>query len=653
MINPKKIWNSSQLPSLPTVAIKLLELSKNEETEIADVVKAIQTDPAISAKILKASNSSFFGLRSKVTSLDRAVPLLGTTVVTSLALSFSLVDTSMQKGEMVEFYDAYWRQSIVQAATAEILAKKFFPKLQGEFFLMGLLIDLGQLAMLKTIAGDYHLTLKANEQFNEALHKTEMDSFGFDHAEIGGKLMEKWNLPDEVVTSSSVHHKSFEEVQEMEYDSPEMKNMVQAAMISSALGDYFCTNRKGESIELLKVLSSEYYSYSKEELNDLIEEVRNRVDQAAELFSVDVSEIGDPGDMMAEANEQLAFLAMKEHVASTQAEARTELIEQEKNQLESKNNELKQQAFRDPLTKLYNRNFFNESLNNELHRSCREGTSIGIIFTDIDKFKNLNDTYGHQFGDEVLIKVSQLIQDSLRKCDVVARFGGEEFVILVQQPTEKGIAKVAERLRAKIESLELSYEGEKVPVTSSFGAVIAIPKLDETDLGETLIAQADEAMYESKQNGRNRVYTRSLISEKDRKIQNMMTQFRFSRWLVGRGVIDIANASQVLLKSNFEYLRLGNLATANGFLTEEQLETIIEKQKTCSERIGEIAVELGYMNIQQLSLLLSQQKESPVEFMKTVISMGLIPPHEMADLYKAYIEETNSHLGVNLPVSVN
>ena len=108
MIDPTKIWSSSQLPTLPSVAIHLLELSKDPETEIRDVIEVIKTDPAISAKILKSTNSSFFGFNSKVTSIDRAVPLLGTTVVTSLALSFSLVDAAMTTGPMVEHYNAYW-----------------------------------------------------------------------------------------------------------------------------------------------------------------------------------------------------------------------------------------------------------------------------------------------------------------------------------------------------------------------------------------------------------------------------------------------------------------------------------------------------------------------------------------------------------------
>jgi HD-like signal output (HDOD) protein len=123
MANFEKIWSSTQLPTLPTVALRLIELSKDRETEIRDVIEVIKSDPAITAKILKATNSSFFCFRSQITTIDRAVPLLGKTLVTSLALSFSLVEAAMTTGPLAAHYNAYWRLSIIQACAAETLAK--------------------------------------------------------------------------------------------------------------------------------------------------------------------------------------------------------------------------------------------------------------------------------------------------------------------------------------------------------------------------------------------------------------------------------------------------------------------------------------------------------------------------------------------------
>ena len=134
MIDPKRIWSSAQLPTLPTVAMRLLELARDPETEFKDVIGVVKTDPAITAKILKAANSSFFGFKSPVTSIERAVPLLGTTVVTTLALSFSLVDAAMSSGPLAQHYTAYWKHSIVQAVAAEVLAEQYAQGLSQRLF---------------------------------------------------------------------------------------------------------------------------------------------------------------------------------------------------------------------------------------------------------------------------------------------------------------------------------------------------------------------------------------------------------------------------------------------------------------------------------------------------------------------------------------
>lgn len=156
MFDPSTIWNSATLPTLPAVAVKLLELSRDPETETPQIVGLIKTDPAICAKILQATNSSFFGFSSRVTSIDRAVPLLGTTVVTSLALSFSLASDSVSSGPLQEYYRDYWKQSIIHAVAAEMIGRRCSQGLECEYFLAGLMMDIGRLAMLKTVSRDYY-----------------------------------------------------------------------------------------------------------------------------------------------------------------------------------------------------------------------------------------------------------------------------------------------------------------------------------------------------------------------------------------------------------------------------------------------------------------------------------------------------------------
>jgi len=232
-------------------------------------------------------------------------------------------------------------------------------------------------------------------------------------------------------------------------------------------------------------------------LEAYLQRTRERIDKAGDVFCVCFDGLGTSADLMADASEQLARVAVREHMASTQMEIQRQVAEDANHQLESKNHELQERATRDALTGLYNRTFFAEALEAAIDASSRSATPIGVVFSDIDSFKKLNDTYGHPFGDEVLRSVSRNLQETLRKSDIVARYGGEEFVVLVHHPTEKGLEKLSERLRQSIESAAFWFDGKRVPITISIGAAIVLPERDAGDLALRLVAAADEAMYEA------------------------------------------------------------------------------------------------------------------------------------------------------------
>lgn len=637
MIDPKKIWTSAQLPTLPSVAMQLLELSNDPDAEIKQVVDVIKADPAISAKILKSTNSTFFGFKSEITSIERAVPLMGTTVVTSLALSFSLVEAAMTSGEMAEHYQQYWLQSITQGAAAEVIGETFGQKSGSEFFMTGLLVDLGRLAMLKTIPEEYLAVLEKTQSEKMELFQIEQEEFGFDHIEISTKLMQHWKLPESLIQAVKHHHLSAAEIENLKETAE--YTLIKSIALASAVGDYFCSEAKGWALARLRSLSSRLFDFSDSHLDELLEKIKTRVDEVGNLFNTSTEEMGELGDLMAMASEQLAQLAMREHIANTQATARSQAVEDEYMQLENENRKLEKQALHDALTGIYNRNFFDEALGKEIKRCRRNGSTIGLLFTDIDKFKVLNDTYGHSFGDEVLKKVATVYENALRDSDTLARFGGEEFVILLVQPTEKGLAKIAERVRASIEQEEIFFEGKRVPVTVSIGGVIAIPSYAEDDLQEKLIVQSDEAMYDSKQNGRNQVHVRSLISDEEKQLLQLSMQRRFSRWLVNRGHLDVPTMSKVLTNCTTGHVCFGVLAQQQGVLTTAQVENILEDQKQSHERFGTTAIRLGLLTEETVATILAFQQEDPETLVRQIATQGVLDGREIVSLYQQYKQE--------------
>ncbi|WP_455755968.1 diguanylate cyclase [Sulfurimonas sp.] len=175
--------------------------------------------------------------------------------------------------------------------------------------------------------------------------------------------------------------------------------------------------------------------------------------------------------------------------------------------LNKANEELLELSHRDPLTCLFNRRYFSDQLEKVKSFALRNKHPISMIILDIDDFKKINDTYGHAIGDEVIITMAKTLEDVVRKSDIVVRFGGEEFVILLQNiDLEKGYA-IAEKLRIAVENLEVkSFDNQSIKFTSSFGVAQFSETLDNDSLEQTL-SRADEALYKAKKSGKNKVIT--------------------------------------------------------------------------------------------------------------------------------------------------
>ena len=176
------------------------------------------------------------------------------------------------------------------------------------------------------------------------------------------------------------------------------------------------------------------------------------------------------------------------------------------------NVQLRGKVVTDPLTGLYNRRVLESRIETELEKLANvKGTrktdplfELSILMIDIDNFKKINDTYGHQFGDDVLKNVSFSIKDNTRKDDVVARFGGEEFCVILPHTTKEEAARIAEKIRASVEARKFSYVNQTARFTVSIG--VASAKEDELLASRALIKAADEALYEAKRKGKNQAY---------------------------------------------------------------------------------------------------------------------------------------------------
>ena len=163
--------------------------------------------------------------------------------------------------------------------------------------------------------------------------------------------------------------------------------------------------------------------------------------------------------------------------------------------------ELQILALLDPLTELPNRHHLEPEIDARFHEMQRMGLAFGVLFMDVDSFKQFNDTYGHHIGDKVLQTVARTLRAATRPFDLVGRWGGEEFLGVIRNITSSQLVEIGERLRQLVGTSFVTHQKQRLKPTISTGATLA----RKEDTRETLIQRADRLMYTSKQNGRNRL----------------------------------------------------------------------------------------------------------------------------------------------------
>jgi diguanylate cyclase (GGDEF)-like protein len=488
----EKVQQAENLPTLPTVAVEVLRLTRTEYVTVSDLAEVVQNDPALTAKILKVVNSSLFGMPRKISSVQQAMVVLGMRTVKVMALSFSLVDT-MGKKQPGEFdYQGYWRRSLTTAVAARLLAEKSQSKLRDEAFVAGLLADIGMLAALRCAPGEYRGVLQACAAKGPAPQVVEQQLLGFTHAAISARLLQTWRLPDLLSKAVGAHHG--EGIDELSGDHLAMARILRSA---AAIADLFCQENSGADLGTTRASVRKWTALTDDNLTAVLEAIDTHVKNTASLFNLDIGSTRNYAEIQNDAVLQLAQLSVAAELERAQAA-------QQVQQLSHQTEALKQQATTDALTQIGNRASFDEHLKEMVRRAARAAEPVGLIMLDIDHFKKLNDTFGHQTGDAVLREVGRCLGKIHDATHFAARYGGEEFAIIVANATAQALRNLAEETRLAIQKLRIPTENQMIGVTASLGAALLAPS-GSGRTEEAIIRMADACLYKAKHGGRNRV----------------------------------------------------------------------------------------------------------------------------------------------------
>jgi len=479
------------LPSLPAVVMKVIDASKDPDIGLAEVSDIISADPALSAKLLKIANSPLYSLRRTINNLREALTLLGLNASLTIALSFTLVKSLKDDKAETQDRDIFWRRSLLSAVIARHMGYKLgLPNLE-DLFLTSLLQDIGIL-VLECIDTEFYQDNNNEPMGHNDRILLEEKKLSVDHSTIGAWLLQSWNLPEKLYTVILHSH----EARIYDAGAPNAELFQQCINLSSNIADIWLSEQQADLLRgnlphikaILKIEDSEF--------TEFIDDINNLLPDVSSLFEITISSKEARDRVLDEARELLLERNLKVIKQSEQDRKQLEAMEE-------KHKDLEDEARRDPLTDLFHRKYFEHLLEEEFENANLNRWPLTVAFIDLDNFKEVNDEHGHLIGDQVLRDIASFFSNHIRQTDILARYGGDEFILMLPGSTNEVAETMLTRL---LKELRNGYRKDTNPSTVkqtvSIGLATHIDGNDFDNVKEFLNA-ADEALYKVKETGRD------------------------------------------------------------------------------------------------------------------------------------------------------
>lgn len=499
------IITSQELPTLPNVASKLITLTAREDTTLSDIANLISQDIALSAKILKVSNSAFYSFPQQIGSINQAVSILGINAVRSLVLSFSFLSMKKGKQQSAFNFEQFWEKSLASAVAAKLILEKVEGADTEEIFVCGLLQNIGELIFARIFSEEYDKVIETAGSDLNGYVSAENTIIGIDHAIIGYEVAKQWGFPESLLLPLMYHHAP-------ESYTGENKKRIQtinAVHLSDLLTNILYSDEPEKYHKQFRREAKKLLKITHANIESILSEIHIQLELAGEYFELKMKNPKSVQEILQEANIRLSLINLNYDQMNKQLIEAKVSLEKLTTELKEKNRILDNLANVDGLTGVFNHRYFQNTLDQEISRATRNDSVLSLVLIDIDNFKTFNDAYGHQTGDYVLTQFASVIKKNLRNYDTLSRYGGEEFALILPETNEEEAYLAAEKLRRVIAETAFKENETTYAVTASFGIATCTPALEDDFSKSKLISNADEALYVAKDKGRNIVISYS------------------------------------------------------------------------------------------------------------------------------------------------
>ena len=492
----KRILESRKLPTMPAAAARLLQLFGAPDPDRKEIVDAINSDPGIAARVIKASNSSSFGLRSEVATIEHAVALLGPTTLASLCLTFSLSRFSLKGQPGEKCFRSVWEQSLLRASAAETIAAELGMSDPKILFMQALLSDLGQLAILAVDAPKYNEVFEHDDLAKLGMVRLEEDLLKVNHVNVGVELATRWELPQAFIRAIENHHESAEQLSAISgsEDMQQAAIVAMASLMAEVVQAGTLAARHGEIMEIGVVC----LDLDSKTTARIIETVREQIDSLPSEFGLETTNVATAEVISNIASELLVSVCVNADAAHSFANANCNMLRDENESLREICQLLRVRANVDHVTQLFNRGFIDFYLNELISKHVVNGNSVGVICCEIDESDlECNEDDSEELS-ATLKEVSNRIVATVTDRDVVARYNDRGFVVVVWRKQDEEIEELARSIHLKVQEKPIVVPGSLVNVTLNVG--LATTTNFQSGSGPKLVHSADQALREAKDN---------------------------------------------------------------------------------------------------------------------------------------------------------
>jgi diguanylate cyclase (GGDEF)-like protein len=476
-------------PSPSRVATEIISLARDPDIEMSKVAQAVGRDPAMTAKILRIANSAFYAQRRPSQNLRQALVIIGLNAALTLALSFSLVSSMRALRPIGIDYPRFWRRALLAATGARAFCEAAKISQPEDVFLAALLQDMAVLALDRASRDFYSKMIQPAAHSDWVAY--EQKEIGKDHASYSAMLLRSWNLPERICKAVEYSHSP----QQLPKESDDAR-FAGCVALGSDLAEAVCSSARSQAIADLARRAQELLKMDHEQFNGVVTHIMKLIPETEELYETNLIAAEDAENLLAEARELLAVrnLHALQEVSALQATTSVLL---------SRTEEAEDSSRRDALTGTLNRPWLDRLLDREFTQAVVFGRDLSIAHVDIDRFKAINEKYGTQIGDKVLQSCAQALQSCVRGSDLVARFSGEEFMIVLPGADQEIAKQVTQRMLNAVATIDHEPQTGNVHITVSIGIATYTPK-HRFPSTLALLESADHALYAAKLCGRNR-----------------------------------------------------------------------------------------------------------------------------------------------------